>query len=444
MCSESEPAPTSESQQAKATENEDSLTFHESWSEQQRADLLRMYCMLRIDVPATAADSAALMESMVNMVADHMADNFSEWDEAEFERLYQAERKKYPPEFTLFCQTVIEPWLKLLRETAATGRGDVYGKDGASLAWLAVRLCMPDMVKELVRRGADPNQKYIPPAMEGARISIQEDLLSTIVMHSPLCQSADMSPQVRKELVDWLLANGADPNKSHAPTLLSYCSWGVGLHRSTLCAEPILLKLESIEPAAQKELAVHLLRYVPDNGALFEKLHNKGLLQLQNMHLYGNILSDLGNMLSDTETTPDISQKMHLLLTLGINPNAMPEVLSQNDFESEEAFEEYTDQFEEYPPEHPLRSIFYSLLDNEDANGDLPLQCLEMLLKAGATTEFYESELPDTPRLREKIVALMQQYHVPILSDKEDNEEYEEEDDEEEAEEEEAEEEYDE
>ena len=432
MCSESEPTPNTEPQQTNATENKGSLSFHESWSEQQRAALLRMYCMLRIDVPATMAHTFALAEAMEEMVEAHVADNFRDWDEAEFERMYQEARKQCPPRVYITSQMVIAPWLELLKETAATGRGDVYGKDGASLAWLAVRLGMPDMVKELVRRGADPNQKYIPPGMEGARISIQEDLLSPLVMHSPLCQSADMSPQVRKELVDWLLANGADPNKSHAPTLLSYCSWGVGLHRSTLCAEPILLKLESIEPAAQKELAVHLLRYVPDNGALFEKLHNKGLLQVQNMHLYGNILSDLCEMLFDTETTPDIPQKMHLLLTLGINPNAMPEILEQDDFESEEAFEKYTEPFEDYPPLHPLTSILNHMDDNEDVS----LQCLEMLLKAGATTDVYESELPDNPQLREKIVALMQQYHLPVLPDEADHEVYEEEDDDEEPEEE--------
>ena len=432
MCTESEPTPNTEPQQTNATENKGSLTFHESWSEQQRAALLRMYCMLRIDVPATMADTFALVEAMEDVLAELVADNFRDWDEAEFERMYQEARKQCPPGVAIAGQMAIAPWLELLKETAATGRGDVYGKDGSSLAWLAVRLGMPDMVKELVRRGADPNQKYIPAGMEGALISIQEDLLSTIVMHSPLCQSADMSPQVRKELVDWLLANGADPNKSHAPTLLLYCSVGAGIHQSTLCAEPILLKLESIEPAEQWKLAMHLLRYVPDNGALFEKLHNKGLLQVQNMHLYGNILSDICKMLFDTETTPDIPQKMHLLLALGLNPNSMPELLDKADFESEEAFEKYMEPFEDYPPLHPLTSILYHMDDNEDVS----LQCLEMLLKAGATTDVYESELPDNPQLREKIVALMQQYHLPVLPDEADHEVYEDEDDEEEPEEE--------
>ncbi len=168
MCSESEPTPNTEPQQTNATENKGSLSFHESWSEQQRAALLRMYCMLRIDVPATMAHTFALAEAMEEMVEAHVADNFRDWDEAEFERMYQEARKQCPPRVYITSQMVIAPWLELLKETAATGRGDVYGKDGASLAWLAVRLCMPDMVKELVRRGADPNQKYIPPGMEGA------------------------------------------------------------------------------------------------------------------------------------------------------------------------------------------------------------------------------------------------------------------------------------
>ena len=51
-----------------------------------------------------------------------------------------------------------------------------------------------------------------------------------------------------------------------------------------------------------------------------------------------------------------------------------------------------------------------------------------MLLKAGATTDVYESELPDNPQLREKIVALMQQYHLPVLPDEADHEVSEEED----------------
>lgn len=436
MCSESEPAADTTSQQTNATENKTQLTFHESWSEQQRADLLRMYCMLLIDVPTAMDDFPALVEAMEDMVEAHVADNFRDWDEAEFERLYREASKKCSPKYWLFMQRAVSPWLELLKETAATGRGDVYGKDGSSLAWLAVRLGMPDMVKELVRRGTDPNHPYCVSnggLGEIASMEVQEDLLTAVVAQDPLCVSAEISPQTSKELLDWLLANGADPNKSHAPTLLLCCSKEMFWNRSVLCSEPILLLLESLPPVQQRMLINHLLQAVPDNGALLEKLHNKGLLQLQDMHLYGNILSDL----KDAELTPDIPQKMQLLLNLGVDPNAMPEILEQDDFESEDAFDAYTDQFCSYPPLHPLRSIFYLLLDNEDGNVDMPLQCLEMLLKAGATTDIYESELPDNPQLREKIVALMHQYNVPILpEEREEFEEHELEDDEEEPEEE--------
>ncbi|MBR1998732.1 MAG: hypothetical protein IJ993_09985, partial [Akkermansia sp.] len=76
MCTESEPTPNAEHQQTNATENKGSLSFHESWSEQQRAALLRMYCMLRIDVPATMADTFALVEAMEDVLAELVADNF--------------------------------------------------------------------------------------------------------------------------------------------------------------------------------------------------------------------------------------------------------------------------------------------------------------------------------------------------------------------------------
>ena len=372
---------------AKKTANKkNTITFHASWTEQQRADIQHMYKLLSVDVPAeTLSEQASAIERAV-------------------------------------VQATMAPMLNILKKTAATGRGDIYGSDGNSLAWMAVRLGKPEMVKELVRRGANPNQQMTVVGM-----NMGEDLLSAIIGQAPLCTSVHMVPEEYAELLQWMLENGADPNKSH-PEMLSICCKMEMMNGSCTCSALVLDKLDSLTANRQEDLASTMLGWIPDSWAAFEHLFKKGIFTQKGIECNESIFCSLS-----THAPNDAPEKTEKLIALGFNPNYIPPLRDRKEFDSDK---EYKDYVEEYCGDTPPL-VF--LIDNLGMMGitdealqkvqQIRLQCIEIILRHGATAELYESDLPSEEPLRTKLAAMLKQYNVPVLPDEVDEEEYEDDED---------------
>ena len=140
------------------------LSFHESWSEEQRLELTQMYHLLQ-----------------------DLNDDTTREDQA------------------------------MLRRVAATGRGDIYTPQGFSAAHLAAHMSFLSLLKDLVLRGADPNmvQRTSPEHPE----SVFQTAMACI---SPDIEGrSERAPQsLRLETLAWLLEHGADINTNISQTIL--------------------------------------------------------------------------------------------------------------------------------------------------------------------------------------------------------------------------------
>lgn len=382
--------PKPETAAKKAAEAE--LTFHESWTAPQRADLQRMHRLLKVDVPASMLQALVTLDAINDIIN---AEHPNEISEKAAERAIQKAMKECSLADRLAIRAAINPMLRVLRNTAKSGRGNVYNKNGLSVAYLAVRFGMPDLAKELVRRGADPNQRYdIGEKIEGSRA--YQDLVVVTVARSPLCETATLTAEQAEELLEWLLSNGADPRQSHLPMLMLCCRLEMQIHGSCTCSAMVLERLESLPAEWQALLAGDLLGSVPGSWPVFEKLYNKGIFTRQGTESEVGFLHQV-----ITGTTADTPQKTEKLLALGFNPNQ-----------------------EDENGNSPLRFLMSTMQITEDEQElNLQLQCLEVLLKGGATDVIYDYELPENRILRDKITTLLRQYNISVLTEDEEEEE---------------------
>lgn len=330
------------------------------------------------------------------------AENPDEISDETAERTIQKAMKECSLADRLAIRAAINTMLRVLRNTAKSGRGNVYNKNGLSVAYLAVRLGMPDLAKELVRRGADPNQRYdIGEKIEGSRA--YQDLVVATVARSPLCETATLTAEQAEELLEWLLSNGADPRQSHLPMLMLCCRLEMQIHGSCTCSAMVLERLESLPAEWQALLAGDLLGNVPESWPVFEKLYNKGIFTRQGTESGVGFLHQVV-----TGTAADTPPKTEKLLALGFNPNR-----------------------EDENGNSPLRFLMSAMQITEDEQElNRQLQCLEVLLKGGATDEIYDYELPENRILRDKITTLLRQYNISVLTEEEDEEDTEDEEEE--------------
>ena len=378
------PAVSTKKATAKKTANKkNAITFHESWTEQQRADIQHMYKLLSVDLPAEMHGEQA---SPIEKAA---------------------------------ARATIAPMLKVLTQSAATGRGDIYGKDGISLAWLAIRLGKPQMVKELVRRGTNPNQQ-----MKFLGTEMGEDLISSIIAQSPVSETVRMIPEEYAELLQWLLENGADPNKSHPHMLNICCQKEMFTYNRCTCTTLVLDKINSLTAEQQADLATTMLRNIPDSGAAFEHFFKKGLFTQKGVECNESVFFVLGM---------DAPEKMEKLIDMGFDPNYIPPLRDRKEFDRDSDYEDYLSDYCGDTP--PLVFLIDNLgmmgITDEDLQKvqQIRLQCIEIILRHGATAELYESDLPTEEPLRTKLTALLKQYNVPVLPDEVDEEEYEDDED---------------
>lgn len=420
MCNEQEATPEPAEKKApvrkhpaQAPEQSNELTFHESWSAQQRTELQHMYDLLGNEVPNNLISQQDSAADVVNEVISGLVDTPTQTDKP-------GEEDSPSLMDRISARLALSTWRTLLRKTAASGRGDIYNTDGLSLAWIAARLGKTEMVKELVRRGADPNRPY---CVRAQGFDIQESLLGAVAAQSHLGEELRMTPEQAEELVHWLLDNGADPNKCQLKSLGLCCQLEMRIHHRATCTELILSRMNTLHEHMQCTLAATLLGCVPNSWDTFEKLYNQGIFTRQGMEEVESVLC--GFMQNYTDDHP---QKLENLLKLGLNPNYAPEAREEDDFESEEAFDEYTDLFTSYPPQRPLIHTLLAISTYEDEPEYISayMQCLEILLRAGATAEVKEHMLPENTELRNRITELLKQHNIPILTEEEEDDDEEE------------------
>lgn len=412
-------------------QNKHNISFHESWTPQQRADLLHMYHILSVDLPKDMIQAANTSHELsIELEEGDTSEQVAEKVAAALEEnRKQAAEKEPTMAERAAARAATLPMRNLLKKTAATGRGDVYNKDGLSIAYLAIRLGMPELAKELVRRGAEPNKRYYCGTDLHVAGPAYEDLLCAAVGQQPLCETAILTPEQAADMVQWLLANGADPNKSQLSMLSLCCQMEMILHNRSTCTTLILDKMHTLPAEHQAELAGAMLWHVPGSWDTFEHFFRKGIFTREGMEQNRSFFSTF-------TYCPDAPEKLEKLIAMGFDPNYTPPRRDRKEFKNDTEYEEYLDEYYE-GERSPLLVLLTEIAFAEDEEEfSLQLQCMETLLRHGATAELEEFHLPQDEAKRAKIMSLLQQYNIPVLSEDDEAEDEEENDEEDEEEEE--------
>lgn len=171
-----------------------------------------------------------------------------------------------------------------------------------------------------------------------------EDLLCAAVGQQPLSDTAILTPEQASNMVQWLLANGADSNKSQLSMLSLCCKMELILHNRSTCTALILDKMHTLPAEQQAELAAALLWHVPGSWNTFEHFLRKGTFTRESMEQNCAFLSSL-------ICCPDAPAKIEKLIALGFDPNYIAPRRSRNEFESAAAYQDNLDEYgQQLPP----------------------------------------------------------------------------------------------
>ncbi len=380
------------------------LSYHKSWSPEQRQSLHHLRNMVRDAVPQEATTEALAPPMMSAYIAPLIKRPFTDigW-------LYYTNYKR---EALKICH--------LIQQVAATGRGDVYDTGGGSPAYFAIHLGMFELAKELVRRGADPNHPYMTDSGFTPKPTYETLLCHAVSGPAARCISDNTYKQTT-DMVQWLLEHGADPNKNHHTMLTVYCQMEMLTYGRCDGTELILNKLHSISHAGQCAIASTMLQEVDGSWNKFEKWYNKGLFTREGLEGTHSALHYI-----ITGNASDTPQKIERLLRLGFNPNHMLHIKQECDFESSAEYEQYVEQLDELPAEPPLLRAMSNLricseTDTPQQQTDKALQIVEILLKYGATAELHEEDLPKHEPTRAATLHLLKKYNLPVPGCRRDN-----------------------
>lgn len=348
------------------------IEFHPSWSEEERAAILRLDEKLR----------------------------------GEYETLYSFLDDVSWAELAAETRAHMAETVRLLEDVAACGRGDVYGRDGCQPAWYAAWMNEGLLVKSLVQRGANPNKPYRLPGLAADAPLLESDVLCAVVSHAG-CSSREMSEMDAKEaleLAEWLLSNGADWRKSPQARLAPCVVMGA-------------MNSHEEDAAAAAELATRMcirMKGLPDDwmsslvSALMNQRHVSGLPYLRRLEaaglLPGRVLeTDDGSVLRFLHIShPYAEENLRWLLDemkLDVNYRGMTPPEPVRSAAGEEAAYEFRRMY-------PLSSILrYKIAPKSAAERARCLACLELLLQRGARycrADFGEKNIPGIRELLDK------------------------------------------
>ena len=183
-------------------------TFHESWTPEQRADLQELFDTNRRVVADSLADVEMWEEAFAKLEGSESKTNAF----AAPVRAWRYVEMSYA--VRPFCVNIND----ILRRVAESGRADIYCKDnGYSAAHLATHCGKTELMKELVRRGNNPNQACLVQPDDDPDNARYETPFQSAIACLPLTRAGrpqkGSSLAERLELLEWLLEHGADINE---------------------------------------------------------------------------------------------------------------------------------------------------------------------------------------------------------------------------------------
>ena len=391
------------------------LTFHESWSAEHRTMLTRLHNLVKKDVYNSMLEMAVALDDFEDTLEDALNEKMT----GEKPRPKKKKKSGVDLSTRLVIKASLRPIEQLIKDTATSGKGDLYTKEGVTVAQLAVRLNMPELAKEMVRRGLSPTAAQTTvelnsrKGVESMGYIFKEDLLTTIIINDPLIPGAhELSQQEAIALLQWFIDQGTDIRKSDAYSVSLSCMLNIINQQEAGMAEFVIRQYGAILPELQVSVATFLLTEAPDSLDTFLQLYNEGYFQMEHLQQKTSLLTQvLGR---EALNKPEI---IRALLKLGFDPNYLATQPSPEDFDSEE---EYDEAMYGYDTLTPLENLLYNSVEQTDL-----LACTEILLKAGATCAIDPTCIAPESPLKDKLLSLLKQYNIPLVeeTDEEDEEE---------------------
>lgn len=297
---------------------------------------------------------------------------------------------------------LLAAWRADLKKVAKSGSGEACnpapGRLGITLAQVACLCHRFELVKELVRRGADPNQG----------IPHTETLFQTAIICQPWPHVEKEYPPVeeRLELLDFLLEHGANVNgdseqESNQTLILAYmsaCMDSAEQPDAGLMLEYLLDNGLTLRNEVDIQIIASMLRAKNTLPALHRIIFEKKTLNADDhtLHFYA-LLAALGC------PEPDALRKLSWVLdVLGVDPNIVDDPSAT-------------------PPRAAYTSALFELrtataLEDEEENRiiDNSLTALDMMLARGLqlTPQTAQSYLPRDPIIRERYLEILSRYGV--------------------------------
>ena len=387
------------------------LTFHESWSAEHRTMLTRLHNLVKKDVYNSMLEMAVALDDFEDTLVDALN------EEMTGEKPRPKKKKKSGVDLStrLVIKASLRPIEQLIKDTASSGKGDIYTKDGITVAQLAVRLNMPELAKEMVRRGLSPTASQTTvelsssKGVESGGYIFKEDLVTTIIINNPLIPGAhELSQQDAIALLQWLIDQGTDIKKSDAYSVSLSCMLNIINQQEAGMAEFVIRQYGAILPEQQVNVATYLLTSVPNSTATFIQLYHEGYFQMEHLQQKKSLLTQV--LEREALNKPEI---IRALLKLGFDPNYLATQPSPEDFDSEEEYDEAMDGYDTLTP---LENLLYNSLESDDM-----AECTEILLKAGASCTIAPECISAEAPLKDRLLALLKQYNIPIAPEEDDN-----------------------
>lgn len=345
--------------------------FHSGWTAAQQADLVEIDNFFAHDLQATA---------LLIYVQSHLDDKGSEWLTNKWTSF---------PAMLMNRRNVFKPLREALHETMATGRGDICTADGIPVAAFAFRLQKPDLLREMVKRGCDPNKTYTPwdslyLGGEPAVVNLLSDAFNPYSTFVDRWIPADE----HLALLDFLCAHGADMAKiPNAEVAAIHSAMAISREPSDNGA--------LLEWGLEHGLRINagLLSYVVRHAstrpflerALRKKLVDINAVDGDTTVLQGMLLRLLNNAHDAQLTEGEWESRLDLLLSEGADPNLLPRKPEpQRPGESSEEYENRvcaSERYQKLPLDIALEALEKA---KNPERRQLCLRVLEKLRAAGA------------------------------------------------------------
>ena len=394
------------------------LTFHESWTPEQRADLQALSGhMLHFGREMRESKSAEKFDRMAQAIEEAVRKFIEKNPDAPIE-LPEKPDSQSPSEWQqrisddIVSRVVMAERYSALRKIAATGRGDVA--PGQSIAQVACLLGYTALAEELIRRGEDPNT-----AMPIRGSQFETPFQSAMVCDSYI--SGEAAPvEQRIKLLETMLEHGADINartgcvedadERNAHLFYALLSATTPPYDHGAIMEWLLEHGLSIRSDRDEENAASLLIYGDGSLPTYRRLVQKGLLP-DSPRMKAHLLRCAVSATHDAE-----AKTLWCLDELHADPNFV--LMEPHNSE---------DQDGDFIVEmRPKNHIIYAILrrissyadpkDAEDmAEFDTTLRLLDILMEHGATPGDRKSyiPIPEDETLRARLLDALHKHNIP-------------------------------